>query len=192
LYDEYLPKDPLLMYIMSNNNVSILNIFLFVKETSMSHPRIPSTNATPAAGEVLEALIRTTHYLHRQFEIRLSALDVPDYLTGPRLRFLIAVSESSPIRMNEMAAKLGIQARTVTQFVDALEQEKLLVRLPDPDDRRATFLQLTDSAPPLIQQARSAMSAASEEVLGTLTDEMRDQLFQLLQRLSSKLPADAD
>ncbi|WP_223836608.1 MarR family transcriptional regulator [Paenibacillus oceani] len=41
--------------------------------------------------------------------------------------------------MNELAAELGIKARTVTDFVDALEIDNLLVRVPDPTDHRATL-----------------------------------------------------
>lgn len=150
----------------------------------MSHLQLPSIAAAPLAGDVLQAFFKTSHILHRQFELRLSALDVPAYLSGPRLRFLIAVSESGPIRMSEMAAKLGIQARTVTQFVDALEQEKLLVRLPDPNDRRATFLQVTEIAPPVILHARAAMSTAAAEILGALSEEAQGQLLHILNQLS--------
>ncbi|WP_436237013.1 MarR family transcriptional regulator [Paenibacillus sp. LjRoot153] len=82
--------------------------------------------------------------------------------------------------MSDLATKLGIKARTVTQFVDALVQESLIHRTTDPDDRRATFLQLTDEAPPLIAKARAAMSQASEQVLQSLSAEGRSQLQSLL------------
>ncbi len=139
-----------------------------------------SEETTPSAGEVMQALFQSTHHLHRKFEKYLSNLDIPSYLTGPRLRFLIAVAEADKIRMSEMAAKMGIQNRTVTQFVDALEQEKLLVRLPDPEDRRATLLQITEIAPPLIEKARLAMSESAEKVLKSLPVEKRGQLLDIL------------
>ncbi|MFC5650014.1 MarR family winged helix-turn-helix transcriptional regulator [Paenibacillus solisilvae] len=106
-------------------------------------------------------------------------------MTGPSLRFLIAIAENEPIRMSELAAKIGIKARTVTQFVDALEQENMLIRVPDSEDRRATFLRLTDAAPPLIQHARNAMSEASEQVVGSLSPENRRLLLNLLKQLNS-------
>lgn len=135
-------------------------------------------------GEVLETLIRTTHLLHRQFEAYLSASGIPEYITGPRLRFLVTVFEAGKIRMNEIASKLGIQARTATQFVDALEAERLLVRTPDPSDRRATIIQLSETAPSLIAEARTAMSRAAEKVLEPMSYEERVYLMQLLDRLS--------
>ncbi|UKS30511.1 MarR family transcriptional regulator [Paenibacillus sp. HWE-109] len=143
---------------------------------------VPSANI-PSAGEVLQILIQTTHQLHHQFEAQLTALGIPSYLTGPRVRLLIVVSEAGRIKMSDLAAKLGIKARTVTQFVDSLEQEDLLRRVPDPDDRRATYLQLTELAPPLLSQARAAMQEASASVLGCLSPESRSQLRDLLLQL---------
>ncbi|NQX59127.1 MarR family transcriptional regulator [Paenibacillus qinlingensis] len=140
-------------------------------------------SSTPTAGDILQLLIRTTHRLHTQFEEHLAELGIPAYLTGPRVRVLIAIEEEGRIRMSELATKLGIKARTVTQFVDALEQEALIHRTTDPDDRRATFLQLTDEAPPLIAKARAAMSQASDQVLKSLSAEGRSQLQSLLLRL---------
>ena len=149
-----------------------------------NQPSTPLTSAdtlsTPTAGDILQLLIRTTHRLHTQFEEHLSSLGIPAYLTGPRVRVLIAIQEAGTLRMSELASKLGIKARTVTQFIDALEQEALLTRTTDPDDRRATFLKLTEAAPPLIAQARAAMSEASERVLASLTPEIRSELHNLL------------
>jgi DNA-binding MarR family transcriptional regulator len=144
-----------------------------------------NVQAIPSAGEVLQALFRTTHHLHRQFETLLTAAEIPAQLTGPRLRFLIVIAEAGQIRMSELGSRIGIQARTVTQFVDALEQEKLLVRLPDPLDRRATLIQLTDIAAPIILKARTTMSEASEKILTHLSAEDRTMLLGILQNLSS-------
>ncbi|NIK67188.1 MULTISPECIES: MarR family transcriptional regulator [unclassified Paenibacillus] len=143
-----------------------------------------SETTIPSAGHLLETLLRTTHRLHLRFEAQLSAFEVPEYLSGPRLRFLVSVAEAGQIRMSDIAAKLGIKPRTVTQFVDALEQEKLIVRQPDPEDRRATFIQLSDTAPPLIQQARLAMSESADMVLASITPEERGELLRLLHQLS--------
>src|SRR4051794_10526015 len=112
----------------------------------------------PLAGHVMEMLLRTTHRLHLQFETYLSDYDIPDFMTGPRLRVLVTVSKAGKIRMSDIAIKCGITPRTVTQFVDALEQEKLLVRVPDPHDRRATLLEVTEIAVPLIAKAGAAMN----------------------------------
>ncbi|MFC5405320.1 MarR family winged helix-turn-helix transcriptional regulator [Cohnella soli] len=134
----------------------------------------------------LDALIRTAHYVKHEFETRLSAMDLPAFLTGPRLRLLISVSESEPIRMSDLAAAMDIKAITVTQFVDALEKEHLIVRIPDPNDRRATLVKLTDAARPLIEQGRAAAAKVKEELLQSLPLESRNQLVALLTQLVGK------
>ncbi|MFC5529851.1 MarR family winged helix-turn-helix transcriptional regulator [Cohnella yongneupensis] len=132
----------------------------------------------------MEKLFSTSHRLHLQFETLLAAYDLPDSITGPRLRFLVTVEAAGQIRMGDMAVKCGIAPRTVTQFVDALEQADLLVRLPDPDDRRATLLELTETAKPLISKARKAMQESAEKVLAPLTPEKLTELFEILNRLT--------
>ena len=140
----------------------------------------------PTSSDLLQTLFKTNHLLHQQFEKHITNSGIPDYLTGPRLRFLIVLEENPDIRMNDIAKQIGIQARTVTQFVDALEKEKLLIRLPDPKDRRATLLQLTAAAPPLIKKARISMSVAAEKLLNPLSDEQKIQFLDILDTLKDK------
>ena len=79
--------------------------------------------------------------------------------------------------MNELAAKLGVKARTVTDFVDALEQDKLLVRIPDPTDRRATLIQLTERAHSNMEQALAFQDKVANDILQNLTLEQREQFL---------------
>jgi DNA-binding MarR family transcriptional regulator len=138
----------------------------------------------PTAGYVLETLFKTTHHIHLHFEMYLSSRDIPSYLTGPRMRFLKVVSDAGKIRMKDLASKLGIKARTVTQFVDALEKENMLIRVPDPDDRRVIWVQIPDTAIPLIKKTGDAMVEAAEKTLAHLPEEERNQLLDTLYRLA--------
>lgn len=135
--------------------------------------------------DVIHALIKTSHYIQREFEASIASLDMPFQISGPRLRLLLKVSESGKIRMSELATKLGIKARTVTDFVDALEQEKLLIRLPDPIDRRATLIQLTDNAKDQILKVQSCEKEAADILLKNLSQEQRENLLNLLLGLTN-------
>lgn len=134
----------------------------------------------PKAIDVIHILMRSSNYISREFQSQLSALHTPYQLTGPRLRLLSVVAETGKIRMNELATKLGIKARTVTDFVDALEQDKLLVRIPDPTDRRATLIQLTELAQSNIEQALAFQDKVASHILKDLTTEQQKQLLDLL------------
>ena len=85
--------------------------------------------------------------------------------------------------MSELAKKMGIKSITVTQFVDALEKENLVVRIPDPSDRRATLVELSETALPIIEEASLKAGTVTEKLLEPLSFEMRKQLLQLLSEI---------
>src|SRR6516165_8496759 len=93
----------------------------------------PDDAMAPTPGEVVETLLRLTQTLRRRHGARFADHE----LSGPRMRLLAAMSDLQRIRMGDLAARLGLTARTITTLVDALEREGLLIRLPDPTDRRA-------------------------------------------------------
>jgi DNA-binding MarR family transcriptional regulator len=138
----------------------------------------------PSAAEVVMTLIATAHRLRRALDMRLSSQPGLIGLSGPRLRLLLAVEEAGRPRMGDLAADLGITARTVTTLVDALEKEGLLVRLPDPADRRATLLAVTDRARTQFEQVRSVQLALGEDLVAPLNQAQRRQLLALLTRLN--------
>lgn len=137
----------------------------------------------PLAIDIIHVLIRTTHTIQRDFKTQISSVDLPFKVSGPRLRMLSTVSEAGKIRMKELAAKLDIQARTVTDFVDALEKDGLLIRIPDPTDRRATLIQLTELAQSYLSKALEQQAVIAEQLIQNLTAEQRKELLELLSLL---------
>src|SRR5438552_3982862 len=137
----------------------------------------------PAEPEVLEALVTTTHAVYRFARARIAHVKPLAKLSGPRLRVLFAVKEAGSLRMGDLAAQLGVAARTVTDLVDGLEKEGLLTRRPDPGDRRATLLELSPGARERWEQVRALQREISDEVLSPLDAAERRQLLGLLQRL---------
>jgi len=83
-----------------------------------------------------------------------------------------------------------VTARTVTTLVDALEGEGLLVRLPDPTDRRATLLALTERAQTQFEQVRRIQVELGEELVAPLDQEQRRLLLDLLSRLNKGVLVD--
>lgn len=152
----------------------------------MSNSEFPFPADPTSATYVLQTLIKTTHQVHREFEMLLSTLGLPSYLTGPRLRVLLDVSQFGSIRMSDLAKNLGVQARVVTQYVDTLEEKNLLVRIPDPKDRRATLVKLTDEALPILKKARVIMDEAAEKLFERISFDSRKQLIQQLSQLTQE------
>ncbi len=139
----------------------------------------------PTPIDTLHLIVRATHALHREMENELSSYRIPYSISAPRLRVLAAVSEAGTIRMKELAERLDIKARTVTDFVDALERDGLLLRMADPTDGRATLIRLTDLARVHLDEALAYQATAANRMLASLSAEERSQLCGLLAKLVS-------
>ncbi|MEF2245545.1 MULTISPECIES: MarR family winged helix-turn-helix transcriptional regulator [unclassified Paenibacillus] len=146
---------------------------------------MPSNESHSQAVDILHYLARSAHFIRREFKAELATLNLPFTISGPRLRLLSTVHNAGQIRMNELAAKLGIQARTVTDFVDGLEKENLIIRLPDPTDRRAILVKLTPQAEEHLDKALAKQAEAAELLLQNLNEKQRSELLALLMQLIS-------
>jgi DNA-binding MarR family transcriptional regulator len=109
-------------------------------------------------------------------------------ITLPRFD-LMAQLERYPqgLRMGELSKRMMVTGGNVTGITDQLEQEKLVVRVPDPKDGRAYSVKLT----PAGRKAFATMAAVHE---GWLTEMLQDipgadkaQLLELLSDMKQKL-----
>lgn len=82
--------------------------------------------------------------------------------------------------MSELAERLGIARRSATTVVDDLESDGLAARLPDPDDRRATLVTITNAGLEALRGALERRRAASASVFTALSEPQLKQLRRLL------------
>jgi DNA-binding MarR family transcriptional regulator len=87
------------------------------------------------------------------------------------------------VRSKELAEHLKIAPRSATEVVDALEVKGLVTRSPDPGDRRATLVALTDRGRALAEEVRRTRGVASEQLLERLTPTDREDLARILRKL---------
>ncbi len=50
----------------------------------------------------------------------------------------------NPVKMKDLAGKMGITTGTLTVLIDNLEKKDLVNRIPNPDDRRSIVIVLTE------------------------------------------------
>jgi DNA-binding MarR family transcriptional regulator len=102
----------------------------------------------------------------------LSGVDV----THGQVRVLRTLDHADrPLRLSELANQLGIVPRSATSVVDDLEAAGLVARKPDPNDRRATLVDLTP---------------AGADVLSTIRRSRRDAMVALIERLDAREQSD--
>jgi MarR family 2-MHQ and catechol resistance regulon transcriptional repressor len=88
-----------------------------------------------------------------------------------------------PLAVNMIGKKVLLTSGSITVAVDRLEQRGLVVRAPDPSDKRVTLVHLTSSGKKLIEEAFCEHARQLEELVSCLTDEERAELTRLLKKL---------
>ena len=58
---------------------------------------------------------------------------------------LATLAEDGPTRLTALAAATGVSQPAMTQSVGRMEREGLVIRLIDPEDARATLVDVTDA-----------------------------------------------
>ncbi len=140
----------------------------------------------PSAANLVEALFSATHAI--KYTGRLCMEDADPTLRGisfPRARLLMVMDDARDgrIRMGDLAAALGVTARNVTTIVDGLERDGLLVRKPDPSDRRAILIELTPVGKDHIARVHALQREVAERFFTALDPAERADLLRLLYKI---------
>ncbi|MEV0234043.1 MarR family winged helix-turn-helix transcriptional regulator [Nonomuraea sp. NPDC050786] len=100
-----------------------------------------------------------------------------------RVLLMLAVDEAGTPRMGELKDRLGITGRSITSLVDGLEDEGLLRRRDDPDDRRSTRLEITAKGHEHLGEIKALHASHAELTFAILGDAERSALLDMLDRL---------
>jgi len=126
-----------------------------------------------------EAFWSVAHRLRHQTRVALEPWDLSPSLA----RALSVLSRHGDMRLSGLADHLRIAARSATEVADDLASRGLAERHPDPDDRRATLLVLTDKGRETAEAIKAARRKEGEQVFSGLDTEERDELGRLLRKL---------
>ncbi|MFD3745384.1 MarR family winged helix-turn-helix transcriptional regulator [Nocardia sp. NPDC058633] len=94
----------------------------------------------------------------------------------------LTVLRRGPAAMRALAETLGCDASNVTGIINRLEKRGLVHREPSASDRRVTNLVITPEGERVTDAIRERMRA-THSGLNRLSDEDRDQLYELLERV---------
>lgn len=128
----------------------------------------------PDTGELVMALARRVR--------RAYAEALSEWHVTPSQSRALRVLSGSPggMRPSVLAEELRIAPRSATEVADALVGRGWVARDPDPTDRRATTLTLTDAGRELVDRIDGVRRRASEEVLDVLPEAQRRTLHEIL------------
>jgi DNA-binding MarR family transcriptional regulator len=101
-----------------------------------------------------------------------------------KLRFAGEPFSRSP---GELAADLELSSGAMTNRLDRLEETGLVRRRPDPRDRRAIQVELTDDGRRLYEESVSAQARKEALIAGALSRSEQKQLNALLRKIMLSL-----
>jgi DNA-binding MarR family transcriptional regulator len=104
-------------------------------------------------------------------------------ITPAQFRALRVLRRHGLIRLSELSDRLDIAPRSTTEVVDALESRRLVGRRSDPDDRRATLVEVTEHGTEVLDAIRAARGTEAERAFGQLSPADRADLARILSKL---------
>ena len=110
----------------------------------------------------------------------------PALTTTQRLA-LFELNASESLRLNELAERIVTSPPTASRAVDALVSLGLVERVPDPRDRRAVQIRVTDYGRGRVAERIARVGETLGPALSTLPPNDRERLVALLARLNSAL-----
>jgi DNA-binding MarR family transcriptional regulator len=111
-------------------------------------------------------------------------------LTTTEVDMLIVAERHGPARISEFASFCGLNPTMVSRMVPKLEEAGLLLRRPDPDDKRASKVEASSKGRKLLEEVRSERDDVLAKVLADLDDEERRAIsgaVPALERVAERL-----
>ena len=136
--------------------------------------------ADPASDESLADALGA---VSRQLREKSAETLAPWGIAPAHLRALRTLSRHGTMRLSELSERLQIAPRSATEVVDALQARDLVLRRPDPADRRATLVEVTDHGAGILAEIRVTRGTEAGRVFGRLSRADRAELARILSKL---------
>jgi DNA-binding MarR family transcriptional regulator len=117
-----------------------------------------------------------------RFGERISRLN----LTPPDAGILRMLGASGGLSQQELSTRLGIHPSRLVAILDALEEQRLVERQPNTDDRRQYALHLTEKGQGTLSEIARIGREHMESLCASLTAAEREKLGGLLQKIANE------
>ena len=107
-------------------------------------------------------------------------------MTLAQMHTLEILGAHKPLRMKELAQRMGVTTGTLTVQVDRLERMGMVRRKPHHEDRRSILVELTDDGRELSEEHHALHDQLTCDITCKLSDSEREALEGLLEKLNSE------
>lgn len=148
--------------------------------TLVRGPERPISRAT--LDELIEGMSRLIR-VGRQASHRV-ALAIDPEMPVNGMTMLALVQRDGAVRAGRLACELGLDASVISRQVAVLERLGLLLRGPDPEDRRASLVSLTTAGVAALARAGTLRITAAQSAMADWTESDAARVLNLIDRLS--------
>jgi DNA-binding MarR family transcriptional regulator len=125
----------------------------------------------------------TGRLIRKAFDERARTIGV----TRPQWRVLARLNREPGIKQAPLADYLEVEPISLSRMIDRMQEAGLVERRPDPQDRRAWCLYLTDAALPIVQDMHELANELHNDMLADLNTQEQDKLRQSLHQIRANL-----
>lgn len=91
--------------------------------------------------------------------------------------------ENHDMKVSDISKHLNVTSPTITQLINKLEKDQLVLRNVDPSDRRAVNIQLTNKGYQIVHEAHKVLSESFVGLIDFLGNEDSEKLAELLTKV---------
>jgi MarR family transcriptional regulator for hemolysin len=110
-------------------------------------------------------------------------------LTSGERRTLAHAARAGAVRQNVLAERMGLEAMTLSAYLDRLEAAGLVERRPDPTDRRAKIVHLTRTADDVLKAIMPISAALHADASRQIPEKDWNRLLEQLKLVRDTLNA---
>lgn len=129
----------------------------------------------------LESIFRLVHSLKRQMSEQIESLD--SEIAPMNIRVMKIITKKSPCTAIDIAHFLNRDKAQVTRLVNALINQELVKKSPNPEDKRSQLLVLTSKGGEIMTK----VSNIDREMLQRMTKGMNENELEQFSRIASKM-----
>jgi DNA-binding MarR family transcriptional regulator len=139
---------------------------------------------------IWRAFLNAHAQITRRISRDLAAANLPD-LSWYDLLWALQRQPEHRLRVNELAREVVLSPTAMSRFVDRAEAAGYVRRLPDPADRRALQVEITDAGVDLLRRMWPVYSRGIEQHFAAHLGRAGARLRATLERMADSARADA-
>lgn len=137
--------------------------------------------------DIAMGLRRAYLSMHRQADAALSRFS----LTASQFVLLALLDERDGVSQRDLVERASSDPNTIRPMLTSLEKKGLVVRKPNPSDRRAWIVGITAKGKRTFEEAHKETEGFRELLLSNLDEFERDLFLQLLDKVAAAMSESA-